>query len=366
LSINKAAMAMAWKVPLTSGSADKAKSFGNVLVTGGAGYIGATVCSALLDAGWTPIILDNLCQGRKEFTEGRIFYQGDIADRSLLKNIIQKHGPLFGAIHCAALIVVPESVTSPEEYYRENVSKSVDLFAGLRDVGCQRIVFSSSAAIYDVVDGFMVTETSPLKPSSPYARTKFMMEMVLRDFCEAYGLRGIALRYFNPIGADPKMRTGAYVKSPTHVLGRMVSVSLGKEPTFEITGTNWPTRDGSGIRDYIHVWDLARAHVKAIENFDQAFSKNSDQSSKKDSYMVMNLGTGRGVTVRELVSAFEKVNGRPINKKEAGPRPGDVAGSFASCALAASHIGWSSELSIEQGISDALNWAKTWDDRRQG
>lgn len=341
-------------------SGEKKSTLGKILVTGGAGYIGSTVCSALSDAGWTPVILDNLCQGRKEFTEGRIFYHGDIADRALIKKIAAEHGPIYGAIHCAALIVVPESVESPEQYYRENVAKSLELFAGLRDVGCKRIVFSSSAAIYDVVEGFMVTEKSPLKPSSPYARTKFMMEMVLQDFCEAYGLRGIALRYFNPIGADPKMRSGAYVKSPTHVLGRLVGVSLGKIPTFEITGTNWPTRDGSGIRDYIHVWDLARAHVKAIESFDQAFNRSEREASASPSYCVMNLGTGRGVTVRELVSAFEKVNGSSINKKESPPRPGDVAGSFASCDVAGELIGWKAELSIEQGIADALKWAKTW------
>ncbi len=348
---------------MTANSGEKKQTLGNILVTGGAGYIGATVCSALLDAGWTPIILDNLSQGRKEFTEGRVFYHGDIADRSLLKTIVEKHGPIFGVIHCAALIVVPESVESPETYYRENVSKSLELFAGLREVGCKRIVFSSSAAIYDAVAGFMVTEESPLKPLSPYARTKFMMEMVLEDFCEAYDMRGISLRYFNPIGADPKMRTGTYVKAPTHVLGRLVGVSLGKIPTFEITGTKWPTRDGSGIRDYIHVWDLARAHVKAIESFDRVFNGGTEASSNQSSYRVINLGTGHGVTVRELVAAFEKVHGSAINKKESSPRPGDVAGSFASCDAAESLIGWKAELSVEQGIRDALQWTGIWDRR---
>lgn len=338
------------------------KSLGNILVTGGAGYIGSTVCSALIDAGWTPIILDNFSTGRREFTAGRVFYEGDVADRNLIQKIVSEQGPLFGAIHCAALIVVPESVEHPERYYRENVAKSVELFGALRDVGCKRIVFSSSASIYDVVDGFMVKESSPLKPSSPYARTKYMMEMVLRDFCDAHELRGIALRYFNPIGADPQMRSGPYVQSPTHVLGRLVSVAMGKIPCFEITGADWPTRDGSGIRDYIHVWDLARAHVKAIEKFDSVFSGSTADSALPASknYRVINLGTGSGVTVRELVHAFERVNKAPINKREAPPRPGDVAGSFASAELAAGLIGWRAELSIEQGISDALKWAKKW------
>jgi UDP-glucose 4-epimerase len=188
-----------------------------------------------------------------------------------------------------------------------------------------------------------------------------MMEMVLRDFCDAYQMKGISLRYFNPIGADPKMRTGAYVKSPSHVLGRMVSVAMGKSPLFEITGTSWQTRDGSGIRDYIHVWDLARAHVNAIANFDRAFADKQAISPASDSYRVINLGTGRGVTVRELVSAFEAVHGAPINKKESAARPGDVAGSFASCDTAKNLIGWSAELSIEQGIRDAMSWTKKWD-----
>jgi UDP-glucose 4-epimerase len=340
------------------------KSKGNILVTGGAGYIGATVCSALQDAGWTPIILDNLCQGRREFTKNHAFYEGDIADRQLLNKIAKEHGGFYAAIHCAALIVVPESVKRPEEYYRENVSKSVELFAGLRDVGCRRIVFSSSAAIYDTVQDFMVTEAAPLNPLSPYSRSKFMMEMVLRDFCEAYGLQGMALRYFNPIGADPKLRTGAYLHSPSHVLGRMVSVASGASPVFEITGTNWPTRDGSGIRDYIHVWDLARGHVKAIENFDSAFKirKSGEAASleSSDHYRVINLGTGRGVTVRELVTAFEAVTGATLNKKETTPRLGDVAGSFANNGTAAELIDWRAELTVEQGIRDALAWTKKW------
>ena len=340
------------------------KSRGFILVTGGAGYIGATVCSALEDAGWTPIILDNLSQGRREFTAGRIFYEGDASDRRLLKKVAAERGHLYAAIHCAALIVVPESVERPEDYYRENVAKSVELFAGLRDVGCNRIVFSSSAAIYDTVPDFMVTENSPLNPSSPYSRSKYMMEMILQDFCDAYAIQGMSLRYFNPIGADPKLRTGAYIDSPTHVLGRMLSVASGQSPVFEITGTNWPTRDGSGIRDYIHVWDLARAHVKAIENFERAFkakpTKISQAAAISKNYRVINLGTGRGVTVRELVASFEAVTGKTLNKKESPPRLGDVAGSFASHHTASELIDWRAERTIDDAIRDALAWTKHW------
>jgi len=327
-----------------------------VLVTGGAGYIGSTICSALKDKGHTPVILDSLITGRAEFTRDHIFYQGDIADREILTRIFREHPDIYATIHCAALIVVPDSVARPYEYYRENVAKSLELFKTLKELGHARVVFSSSASIYDFVPEYMVTESSPLRPSSPYARTKYMMEMILKDFCTAYeGMYGIALRYFNPIGADPQMRTGIHIKNPSHVLGKLVDVSLGNLPAFELTGTDWPTRDGSGIRDYIHVWDLAQAHVQAMEQFSQIFERAGNPENR---YVVINLGTGHGVTVRELVTAFEKVYGKPINKVEKPPRPGDVAGAYANADTAKRLIGWEAKLSIEQGIADALRWGE--------
>lgn len=324
-----------------------------VLVTGGAGYIGSTVCSALEDHGHTPIILDSLVRGREEFTKNKIFYKGDIADKALLQKIFTDHPEINHAIHFAALIIVPESVERPYDYYRENVGKSLDLFKNLNELGCKNVVFSSSASIYDDVENFMVNEKSPLNPRSPYARTKYMMEMVLKDFCTAYGMKGIALRYFNPIGADPKLRSGAHIENPSHVLGKLVEAALKDDVVFKITGVDWPTRDGSGVRDYIHVWDLAMAHVKAMENFDDAFNKAEETGT---SYLAINLGTGNGVTVKELVNAFEKVFGRPIKKEEAPPRPGDVAGSYANADTARKLLGWKAEHSIEDGIRDALRW----------
>lgn len=328
------------------------------LITGGAGYIGSTICSALEDAGHTPIILDSLITGRKEFTRNRIFYKADVADTKAVEKIFTEHPDIQATVHCAALIVVPESVTQPYDYYQDNVSKSIEFFHTLHRFGCDRVVFSSSAALYDIVPGFMVTEEAPIKASSPYSRTKLMMEMVLKDFCSAYGMKGIALRYFNPIGADPKMRSGIHVKEPTHVLGKLVDTAQGKQPVFQITGTHFPTRDGTGIRDYIHVWDLARAHVNAVTQFDEVFKRAGNPTSN---YLVINLGTGRGVTVRELVTAFEKVYGEKINKKETGPRPGDVAGAYTNADTAKRLLGWEAELPIEQGISDALKWGELRD-----
>ena len=331
-----------------------------VLITGGAGYIGSTIASALEDNGHTPVILDSLITGRQEFTLGRAFYQGDIADADMVEKIFKDHPDIYAVIHCAALIVVPESTEKPYEYYRENVGKSLELFHTLKQLGAKRLVFSSSASIYDVVPGFMVTEDAPLKPLSPYARTKFMMEMILRDFCAAYGMRGIALRYFNPIGADPQLRSGLQIKNPSHAIGRLVEVQMGRISEFTITGTDYPTRDGTGLRDYIHVWDLARAHVKAVEGFERAFER---AGSPEDNYLVINLGTGRGVTVRELVTAFEAVIGEAIHKSDGPRRPGDTAGSFCSADTAKRLLDWQAELSIEQGIRDALRWGEVRDEQ---
>jgi len=326
-----------------------------VLITGGAGYIGSTICSALVDHGHVPVILDSLVTGRPEFTKGHIFYHGDIGDKAAVQQVFADHPDIFATIHCAALIVVPESVEKPYEYYQENVVKSMNFFYQLAELGYPRVVFSSSAAIYDVVPGFMVTEESPLSPISPYSRTKYMMEMVLRDFSHAYGLKGIALRYFNPIGADPQMRSGMHIEKPSHILGKLVEVALGELPEFSITGTNWSTRDGTGIRDYIHVWDLAMAHIKAVEKFDTIVGQDADSDTP---YVVINLGTGKGVTVREMVDAFEKVYGQQITKVEKPPRPGDVAGAYANANKARDLLGWKAELPIEQGIADALKWGE--------
>ncbi|MCX6055190.1 MAG: UDP-glucose 4-epimerase GalE [Chloroflexi bacterium] len=325
------------------------------LITGGAGYIGSTIASALEEAGHTPVILDSLVTGRLEFTKGRLFYKADIADSKTVETIFREHPDIQATVHCAALIVVPESVSKPYDYYQDNVSKSIEFFFTLQRLGYGHVVFSSSASLYDTVPGFMVTEEAPLKASSPYARTKLMMEMVLKDFCSAYEMKGIALRYFNPIGADPKMRSGIHVKNPTHVLGKLVETAQGNIPVFEITGTHFPTRDGTGIRDYIHVWDLARAHVNAMTQFDAVFERAGKPTSN---YLVINLGTGHGVTVRELVNAFEKIYGQTINKKETGPRPGDVAGSYTNADTAKRLLGWKAELPIEQGIADALKWGE--------
>ncbi|MDO7867811.1 UDP-glucose 4-epimerase GalE [Nocardioides jiangxiensis] len=323
-----------------------------VLVTGGAGYIGSTTAKALEESGHTPVILDSLLTGPRSFVGDRIFYQGDIADRALVRRIVEEHPDIEATIHMAARILVPESVDLPYEYYRDNVAKSLELFDELVALGKPRLLFSSTASLYAPKDGFEVVEGDPLDPQSPYARTKRMMEQALEDMAAASDLRAIILRYFNPIGADPDLDTGYYLREVSHVLPILTEAALGVRETFTITGVDHPTRDGTGIRDYIHVWDLARAHVRAVEKFDEVLAAAASPST------IINLGTGDGVTVRELVAAFERVFGRSVPVTEAPPRPGDAVGAFANADKAAALLGWKAELSIDDAIASALAWAE--------
>jgi UDP-glucose 4-epimerase len=322
-----------------------------VLVTGGAGYIGSTTAKALEVAGHVPVILDSLLTGPQAFVRDRIFYEGDIGDRELVRRIVEEHPDLEATIHMAARIVVPESVEKPYEYYRDNVAKSLELFDQLVQLGKPRVLFSSSASLYAIKDDFEVREDDPLAPTSPYARTKRMIEEVLQDMAVATDLRAVILRYFNPIGSDPDLESGIYAKEPSHVLGQLVMAARGQKPSFTITGVDHPTRDGTGIRDYLHVWDLAGAHVRAVERFDQVLGTVGDPS------VVINIGRGDGVTVRELIAAFERVTGRSVPTSEAPPRPGDAIGAFANVDRARELLDWRTELSLDEAIASALAWA---------
>lgn len=328
-----------------------------VLIAGGAGFIGSTVASACLDAGIVPVILDNLSTGRAEFAGDRIFYRGDIADGTLVDRIFAEHPDIDAVVHAAAAIVVPESVAQPLRYYRENVAKSIDFIDHVIRNGCTRYLFSSSAAIYAPGEDFAVDESSALDPGSPYARTKVVMEMVLEDTAAATDLRVLSLRYFNPIGADPQLRTGLQVARPTHLLGKLLTAAQHDEE-FLLTGTNWPTRDGSGIRDFIHVWDLAIAHVKALQRFDEVLPVAGGSS-----YEVINLGTGSGTTVKEFVDAFRAASGLSLRVREADPRPGDVAGSYTRSVRARELLGWAPQFTIEDGIRDSVRWSAIRDSR---
>ena len=322
-----------------------------VLIAGGAGYIGSTIASACSDAGISPVILDSLVTGRSEFTVGRTFYQGDIADGTLVDRIFTEHPDIDAVIHCAALIVVPDSVADPIGYYRANVTKSLEFAAHLLRNGCPRLIFSSSAAIYRASADLSVDEDSPVDPQSPYARTKAVCEAMLADIAASQPIRVLSLRYFNPIGADPKMRTGLQLRRPTHALGQIIRASEKGVP-FLITGTDWPTRDGSGLRDYIHVWDLAAGHVAALTRFD----------ALPGPVTVINLGSGAGTTVRELLAAFNQVAEHPVEAREAGRRPGDVAGAYPRIDRAERLLGWRPQYDLAEGIRHSIQWAALRDE----
>ncbi|HIZ36132.1 MAG TPA: UDP-glucose 4-epimerase GalE [Candidatus Ruania gallistercoris] len=323
-----------------------------VLVTGGAGYIGSVTASALEDAGHVPVLLDSLVTGPRLFTEGRIFYHGDIADRELLRRIVAEHPEISATVHLAARTVVPESIAEPALYYRENVVKSLELFDELTRLERPRVVFSSSAAVYGPAPDFEVSEDHLLAPASPYGRTKLMVEQILADLAVGTGLRALVLRYFNPIGSDPQLRSGVYAGNPSHVLGQLVRTALGEQEVFTLTGTDLPTRDGTGLRDYVHVWDVARAHVRAVDRFDDALTQVGTD------HLVLNVGTGQGVTVRELHTAVEKVSGVQVPVRTAPSRAGDAVGAYANVDRAADLLGWRAELSLEDGIDSSLAWMR--------
>ncbi|UPL12890.1 UDP-glucose 4-epimerase GalE [Microbacterium sufflavum] len=320
------------------------------MITGGAGYIGSTVATACIEAGIEVVVLDDLSKGLEVFGDGRNLYVGDIADHAVLDRLLADHPDIDAVVHCAARVVVPESVADPLGYYDSNVGKTIVLLQRLRDAGVPRVVFSSSASVYAGESGDGVDESGALAPASPYATTKAMVEQILADAAAAGDFRAIALRYFNPIGADPRLRTGLQNPTPSHALGKIMQAHASGEP-FTITGTDWATRDGSGLRDYVHVWDLALAHVAAVQRFDRV-------ATPDEPYQVINLGTGDGVTVRELVQAFERVTGEVLPVVETGRRPGDQAGAYAIVDRAAEVLDWRAERSVDDGVRDALAWSE--------
>jgi UDP-glucose 4-epimerase len=324
-----------------------------VLITGGAGYIGSTVASACLDAGITPVTLDSLVTGRREFARGPAFYQGDICDGALLDKMFAEHPDIAAVVHCAALVVVPESVCDPVAYYHANVVKTLDLVQHMIRNGCHRLLFSSTGCFYQPGPDGSVDEDSPIQAASPYGRTKAVCEGMLADIAAGTPLRVVSLRYFNPIGADPKLRSGLQARCASHALGKLIEAHASGQP-FLVSGTDYPTRDGSGIRDYVHVWDLAAAHVSALKRFDQVLGAATS--------IAINLGTGTGTTVRELVTAFNSVVDQPVGTVDAPRRPGDVAGAFTRTERARRLLNWQPRYTVADAIADSLRWVAVRDE----
>lgn len=326
-----------------------------VLIAGGTGYLGQNICLALSDCGHEAVVIDPSPLSDKLNIPNCYFYRVSITDRFSIERILQEHPNIECVIHCVTMGTVEQSVSNPYDYYNMNVIKSMELFYILKEHNIKKIIFSSSALIYDVAPGFMVTERSPIKPRSPFGRGKYISEMIIKDFCNAYGLKCISLRYFNPIGVDPKARCLLLRRNnaSTSIISKLLAILNYEEKSFVISGTDWETRDGTCIRDYIHAWDVAMANVKAVENFDESFEKAGREYSN---YLSLNIGSGVDVTVREFIMAFENVTGEKINTVDGPRRQGDITGSYANINLAKRTIGWTPQLSIEDAILDMINY----------
>jgi UDP-glucose 4-epimerase len=325
-----------------------------VLVTGGAGYIGSHMVLELVDAGEKVVVLDNLSTGFDwAVARPAELVVGDIGDRALLDRILQERG-IEAIIHFAGSIVVPESVANPLLYYENNTVKSRGLVAAAVAAGVRQLIFSSTAAVYGNPAENPVTEAATLAPVSPYGWSKLMTEIMLRDTAAAHDFRYVALRYFNVAGADPAGRSGQSTPKATHLIKVACEAALGKRSHLEVFGTDYPTRDGTCIRDYIHVCDLARAHSAAL-----AHLRNGGASD------VLNCGYGRGFTVLEVIDAVKNAVGRPFDVRLAPRRAGDPAAIVARSDRIRTALGWTPELDrLDEIVAHALAWERGLDSRR--
>lgn len=299
-----------------------------VLVTGGAGFIGSHVCKLLARSGHLPVVYDNLGRGHADAVRWGPLEQGDLLDGARLRVAMVRHRP-EAVIHFAGLIAVGESVANPELYYHNNVSGTLSLLAACRDCGIGAVVFSSTAAVYGTPTVVPIPETTATSPINPYGRGKLMIEQVLADYGAAYGLRWMALRYFNAAGADPEGEIGERHDPETHLIPLVLDAAAGRLPSIGLYGDDYPTPDGTCIRDYIHVWDLATAHLRAL---DWLMSGGESQP--------LNLGTGHGVSVAEIIAAARTVTGRDIPVAVMPRRPGDPPSLVSDPRRANALLGW--------------------------
>ena len=317
-----------------------------VLVTGGAGYIGSHAVLALLDAGWPVAVIDNLTTGfRFAVPDGVPFYEGDIEDADLLARIFAEQG-MQAIMHFAGSIIVPESVENPLKYYHNNTAKSRALVAAAVAAGVPHFIFSSTAATYGEPEVSPVREDCPQIPINPYGMSKLMTEVMLKDTAAAHPINYCALRYFNVAGADPQARSGQSTAGATHLIKVAVEAALGKRSHVGVFGTDFDTPDGTGVRDYIHVTDLAEGHVAALRHLLDAGGRS----------ITVNLGTGQGCSVLGLVRAFEQASGRPIPYDIVARRPGDVAACYADATRAREFLGWQAIRGIDVMCADTWRW----------
>jgi UDP-glucose-4-epimerase GalE len=319
---------------------------GAVIVTGGAGYIGSHACKALAEAGFTPVVYDNLSIGNRWAVRWGPLEVGDIADAERVHEAFKRHRPV-ALMHFAALALVGESVREPGLYYRANVGGALTLIDACRIHDVRAFVFSSTCAVYGAPERLPIVEETPKNPINPYGASKLMVERILADYDAAYGLRHAALRYFNAAGADPSGQIGERRDVETHLVPLVLDAVLGRRPALSILGDDYPTRDGTAVRDYIHVSDLAEAHVRALRHLLDGGAS-----------VTLNLGTGRGYTVREVIDAAARVAGRPVPHVIAPRRPGDPPELVADPSKARALLGddLTQRSSLESIVASAWAW----------
>ena len=318
-----------------------------VLVTGGAGYIGSHACKVLAKEGYQPIAFDNLSSGHAWAAKWGPLERGDILDRTALDRVIEKYRP-SACLHFAAFAYVGESVSNPGKYYRNNVAGSLTLLEALRDHGVDQFVLSSTCATYGTTDRVPIDETLPQAPINAYGASKLMVERMLADFHVAHRLRSVALRYFNAAGADPDVEIGEDHDPETHLVPLVLDAACGDREAITIFGDDYETPDGTCVRDYIHVTDLAEAHVLALKALEQGLA-----------HRAFNLGNGQGYSVREVIASVERVTGLPVPARLGERRPGDPARLISNSKRAASELQWRPRITaLDDIISTAWEWHK--------
>jgi len=318
-----------------------------ILVLGGAGYIGAHVVKDLFSREYKVITLDDLSKGHRDLLPGGAFIKGDLGDRTLLDEIFSQHD-ICAVMHFAAYSLVGESVNEPLIYYRNNVAKSVELLGAMAKHEIRYFIFSSSAAVYGEPMNVPIKEDHPCDPTNPYGQTKLTVERILKDCDSAYGLKYVSLRYFNAAGADPSAKLGERHDPETHLIPLVLKVATGEKENIKIFGTDYPTTDGTCVRDYIHVNDLSQAHILSLERL-----LGGGQSA------IYNLGNSRGYSVKEVIEVARKVTGHPIPVIEANRRAGDPAVLIASSERIKKELGWRAKYEdLETIIKTAWNWQK--------
>ena len=314
-----------------------------ILVTGGAGYIGGVTVERLRAKGEQVVVLDDLYRGHRASLDKNVpFYEGTVGDRSLVARITKEH-PIEECIHFAALAYVGESVSEPAKYFENNVEQGISFMGSLRKAGVRRLVFSSTCATYGQPEQMPISETCPQWPQNPYGWSKFTMERLLESYDHAYGLKFVALRYFNAAGATEKR--GEHHEPESHLVPNILSAACGKLSEVAVFGQNYPTSDGTCIRDYVHVADLADAHIKALE-----YLRSGGRSE------FINLGTGHGYSVLEVIEAAEKVTGKKIRRRMDPPRPGDPARLVADAKKAGTVLDWRPQYDLAAILRSQWEW----------